>query len=136
MMPLMQPRREFSKLYCEHHDIDPSDYLLTLFKHALYPHARPLRWLLQWISPNYFRADYDFIHDVGRIRRFKDYELAVEEFICHPANRDNPLRTLLRIRVGSGRLRRIVRATMSQPAPGSPPVAVEATECTTQNSHA
>ncbi|MDF3058730.1 MAG: hypothetical protein K0R17_2945 [Rariglobus sp.] len=111
----MQPRQEFSKRYCERHGIDPSDYLLTVFRQALYPHARPFAWLLQQLSPNYFRADYDFIHDVGRIKRFKDYELAVEEFISHPSNRDNPLRTVLRIRVGSGRLRRIVRATMTQP---------------------
>lgn len=135
MMRAMQPRREFAKLYCEHHDIDTSDYLLTLFKRSLYPHARPLKWLLQWLSPNYFRADYDFVHDVGRIRRFKDYELAVEEFIYHPANRDNPLRTLLRIRVSSGRLRRIVRATMRQHAADST-ATVESTDCAAQNSHA
>lgn len=116
----MQPRREFSKLYCERHGIESSDYLSTVFKRALYPHARPLVWLLQWISPNYFRADYDFIHDVGRIKGFKDYELAVEEFVGHPGNRDNPLRTILRIRVGSGRLRRVVRATMIQPTSATP----------------
>lgn len=108
----MPPRREFSRLYCELHGIEPGDYLLTLFRQALYPHARPLAWLLQQLSPNYFHADYDFIHDVGRIKRFEDYELAVEEYVSHPANRDNPLRTRLKLRVGSGRLRRIVRGTM------------------------
>jgi hypothetical protein len=113
----MQPRHDFSKLYCARHDIHPGDYLRTVFRQALYPHARPLTWLLQLVSPEYFRADYDFIHDVGRIKRFKDYELAVQEFSTHPSNRDNPLRTILRIRVGSGRLRRIVRATMTSSVP-------------------
>ncbi|GEM_PF-3911617 len=120
----MQPSREFSLLYCELRGIDKSDYLRTLFKQALYPHARPCVWILQHIAPNFFRADYDFIYDVGRIRRFKDYELAVEEFVGHPANRDNPLRTLLRIRVGSSRLRRIVRAAMCSPQPAPEAVAL------------
>lgn len=115
MLPRMLPRREFSGLYCELQGIDKSDYLRTVFRQALYPHARPWVWLLQQIAPNFFRADYDFIYDVGRLRNFKDYELAVEEFVAHPANRDNPLRTLLRIRVGAGRLRRIVRATLNAP---------------------
>lgn len=119
----MQPRKEFAKLYCERHGIDSSDYLHAVFKHALYPQARPLVWLLRHLAPNFFRADYDFIYDVGCIKSFKDFELAVEEFVSHPANRDNPLRTLLRIRVGSGRLRRIVRATMSSSVPASPPAA-------------
>lgn len=114
-----RPRDEFRRLYCEQHAITPEDFPNHLFTRSLYPQARLLKLVLELSNPYFFRADYDFLHDVGRLRSFRDYEQSVVQFITHPYNHRDLLRKWLCLRISTTRMRGLVRQQLKPRGAGS-----------------
>ncbi len=105
----MTTKGDFRQVYCAHHGIKPDEYADHLLKRALYTHARVLKILIWLTNRNFFRADYDFLHEVGDLRRYRDFEQAVEGFIYHPWNTGNFFRSRLLLRISTTRVRKLVR---------------------------
>lgn len=83
----------------------------ALFWRSLYPHAKPVALLLGGYHSNFFNADREFITDVARLTRFRDFGEASYDFTLHADNR-RFARRWLRLRVSSHQLRRLVRTLL------------------------
>ncbi|HEY0945602.1 MAG TPA: hypothetical protein VGD81_10055 [Opitutaceae bacterium] len=103
--------KTFAELYCAAHALSAEEFAPVVLNRTLYPHARLFGWLVTLFHRRHFEADYDFVHDAGRLMRFRDFDLAVDEFLYHPGNRGF-WRRVARVRVSSQRLRRLVRETL------------------------
>lgn len=113
---------EFRQIYCAQNGIAREQYAEHFLLKALPVHARAFRSLLLLTRQNqdHFRSDFDFLNDVGSLRSYRDYRQSVEQFIGHPWNQRTVLRWILRLRVSTTRVRRIVRDQLkAQPAPQS-----------------
>jgi hypothetical protein len=100
--------RTFAEIYCEREKLAPVDLNCVLFFRTLYPHALLVVWLVRWLNPRFFIADYEFSEDVGNLRSLEDFSLALGSYIEHPANR-GLFRRRRRIRVSARRMLKIVR---------------------------
>jgi len=98
----------FIDLYCQQQGIDPGEFAPHLFQRALYPQARPLVGLLGFLRRDYFQADRFFIEDVARLQCYEDFHLVGVDYSQHHSNGWFP-RRVLRLRVSTERMRRIVR---------------------------
>lgn len=98
----------FAARFCAKHHIPPENYVDVALTYSLYPLARLMRPILVLLSSAYFTPDCDFIEDVGRITRLRDFESEVWAFFNHPKNRGF-LRNTLKLRVSAQRLRGLVR---------------------------
>ena len=112
----MRPK-SLAEMYCACTGIDKEDYLQTVFRHALYPHARLLVPLVRFLRREHFLSDYDFVNDVGSLLQFRDFDLAVSAYVNHPANR-GWLRHGVRLRVSVRRLRRVLLAALPRDVAG------------------
>jgi hypothetical protein len=102
---------DFRQVYCTQNAISESEYAEHLLVRALPAHARLFRaiTLVTFQRKNHFRADFDFINNIGCLRNYRDYRQSVDEYFVHPWNERNLLRGLLGLRVSTSRLREIVR---------------------------
>lgn len=98
----------FIDLYCQQQGIDAADFVAHIFERALYPQARPLTGLLGLIRRDYFQADRFFIDDVSRLQRYEEFHAIGVDYSQHHSN-GWFLRRVLRLRVSTERMRRIVR---------------------------
>ena len=98
----------FIDLYCQQHGIDAAEFGAHIFERALYPQARPLTGVLGLIRRDYFQADRFFIDDVSRMQRYEDFHAIGVDYSQHHSN-GWFLRRVLRLRVSTERMRRIVR---------------------------
>lgn len=106
------PRRaRFADLYCAHVGIRPEHFVADVYRRTLYPHACWLCFVPALLRANAYTADYDFISEVGEIRSYADYELAVEGFRFHPLNA-GWLRRFWRFRISVARMNRLVHAVL------------------------
>jgi hypothetical protein len=112
----MQEREDFKTLFCRHYDVKPENFAREMLKLTVYAHARWTIWIFSYLSGDYLEADYDFIDNVSRIRKFREYEQTVVEFFDHPMNQNNLFRQWFLIRVSSSRLRRLVREVLQTQA--------------------
>ncbi len=107
----MNPRHNFRQIYCTQNAISEAEYFEHILRRTLPPHGRAF-WAFSKLTlqyKNHFRADYDFLNDVGRLCRYCDLSQSVDEFISHPWNQRGLLRWVLRLRVSTSRVRRILR---------------------------
>lgn len=104
----------FADHYCALHSIRQDEFNLHLLKQALYPHARLVRPFLEFMRPNYFAADNDFVCDVALLTRYNELYDSCIEFVHHPENR-GLMRRMFRIRISTDRMRHIVRGTLREP---------------------
>jgi len=102
-----ESRETFAERYCARHGLEPTAFVNTVLRAALYPHARVLRWLLPWSS---LAVDRAFVDGVGRVRCAEDFHNEVRDFVEDPAGH-TWLRDVLHLRVSARRLRRLVRET-------------------------
>jgi hypothetical protein len=107
----MKPRT-FADIYCEREGLSPAAMRDVLLQRTLYPHARLIVGLGLRLVPRFFRADFEFIDDVGCIRNLQDFSLVLGGYIEHPTNRSF-LRRRLRLRISARRMLRIVRAVLA-----------------------
>jgi hypothetical protein len=112
----MQEREDFRTLFCRHYDVKPEDFAKEVLNRTVYTHARLPIWVCAVLSDDYLEADYDFIDNVSRIRKFREYQQTVVEFFDHPKNQNNLFRQWFLIRVSSSRLRRLVREVLQTQA--------------------
>lgn len=119
----------FAELYCARSRQPLAAFTPVVLRRCLRPHARLLRPVLEFAHPGFFDADVDFVSSVGNLTSLRDFSLERTNFHHHPGNR-NPLRSLLRLRISSARLRRLAEEAFAQargtsgPAPqGNPPPA-------------
>ena len=115
----MKRTDDFRYIYCTHHSIPLEAYTDHILKKALHPPARFFRILLRLGCEDYFRADLDFIHDVGCLRRFRDYDQCVHDFVSNPWNHDNLFRNVFGLRVSTTRVRRLLRELLKSSPGGS-----------------
>ena len=106
----MAPAHNFAELYCEQQGIPLSAYSRHIFHRALYPHGRPLTWLLNPDKSNYFEADRVFVQDVARLTRYEDFLDAGMYYNQHRTT-SRFLRRVLRLRISTGRMHKLVRQT-------------------------
>lgn len=109
---------DFRQVYCTQNAITEAEYAEHLLHRVLPPHARIFRAISLFTlqNRNHFRADFDFINDVGCLRNYRDYNQSVDEFVVHPWNKRTLLRGLLRLRVSTSRVRQIVREQLKNKA--------------------
>ena len=109
---------DFRQIYCSRNGISVSAYAEHLLQKALPLHARVFRKipLVSLLNKNYFRPDFDFINDIGCLRHYSDYSQSVDEFHVDPWTKRTLLRGLLRLRVSTNRVRRIVREELKPKA--------------------
>jgi len=105
--------KTFAELYCEKHALRPDKYERVVMHRALYPHARLLAPVVEFLWPQHFAADLDFVRSVARLRRYREFFFESEEFAHHPANRGF-WRLTCYVRISSRKLRRMVRSTLHQ----------------------
>jgi len=107
----MSTSTDFRQVYCTQNAISESEYAEHLLVRALPAHARLFRAisLFTFNNKNHFRADFDFINNIGCLRNYRDYSQSVDEFVVHPWNKRSVLRGLLKLRVSTSRVREIVR---------------------------
>lgn len=98
----------FADLYCRQQGIAPADFDRHVFHRVIYPHAKPLTWLLWLVRHDYFRADWAFIADVGRLSCYEDFFNTAMDFSQDHCN-GWYVRRVLRLRVSTERTRRLVR---------------------------
>lgn len=103
--------KTFAELYCEQNGLKPEQYEAVVLSRSLYLHARVLAPLVRALWSDHFAADIDFVRNVARLRRFREFAFESEEFAHHPANRGF-WRLTVNLRVSSRALRRLVRATL------------------------
>lgn len=100
--------------YCTHHAVQPHHFA----RHALY-RSLPLRAQLSYpllsIVPGFFDSDLEFIREVGRASSLRDFAIDAADFKLHPDN-SHPLRRLLKLRVSSRKLRRLLAASLAAPS--------------------
>ena len=103
---------DFAEKCCAHFGVPRERYVAVLLEHTLYPHARWLRPMLLIFAPDFFAADRDFLFGVGQLWRRRDFQVEVQDFHHHPANRGF-LRQGLRLRISVGRVQELVNATLA-----------------------
>lgn len=113
----------FAEKFCVQRGLDRKKYLDAVLQESLYPMARWLRPVLA-LRFGYFEGDREFISGVGLLTRSRDFDAEAADFLDHPSNRWFP-RRVLKLRVSTYRLRRIVREILrdgsSQPFKADPP---------------
>jgi len=107
----------FAECFCEKYDIPREKYARAVFNRVLYRRTHLFKWLIPWFMPNYFTADFDLIYGVENLRRLREYIPEVDRFNDHIANH-GWLRRAFCLRVSTGRLKRLIRETMSDRSPG------------------
>ena len=114
----MDTSSDFRQIYCSRNGITEADYAEHLLQKALPVHARAFRLFsfVMFQNKNHFRADFDFINNVGCLRHYRDYNQSVDEFFVHPWNQRTLLRGFLRLRVSTHRVRQIVREQLKTKA--------------------
>jgi len=119
----MEPKRDFRELYCEHHGLNIEQYPEHILRQSLYPHARGLAHVLRFVLilfyPHYFRADFEFLHDIGCMKHYRDFNQSARIYNFHPSNHRNVLRRFLKLRLSTKRIRRLVRCQLRSAAHSS-----------------
>jgi hypothetical protein len=107
---------DFKQRFCACCEVAPERYSRVVFAQALYPHARLLRPLIECLAPEFFAADREFVGDVGRLRRRRDFGGVADEF--HKAG-DNFrfLRRRLRLRASAARMKNLLVAVWCEEPP-------------------
>jgi hypothetical protein len=107
--PTMTDRPTVAEAYAARHGGAGEDRChQALFWRGLYLHAWPVALILGGYRADFFNADREFICDLARLTRFRDFGEAAYDFASHTDNR-RFTRRWLRLRVSSHRLRRQVR---------------------------
>lgn len=97
----------FAELFCARHNLSLEQFEEEVIARSIHYHATLLWRLINWVHPDYFTADRQFIRALADVRSLRDFRVESSAFTHHPANRGF-LRRMLKVRVSSGRLRRLI----------------------------
>jgi hypothetical protein len=95
---------DFAQKFCAHFEAAPGRYRSIALARALYPHARLLRPLLECFDSEFFAADREFVNEIGRLTRRRDFGVVADEFHKDSDN-FRFLRRKLRLRVSTARMK-------------------------------
>ena len=110
----MAQSKTFAVLWREHHPGADADFEDHLFWRCLTWHSLPLaKILIRW-RPDFFREDFEFLHEVGFARTTEEVVGDVNRFYGRNVRDRSFLRRRLSIRVSGTRL---LRAWHSLPGP-------------------
>lgn len=115
--------RTFLDLYCEKNNCSPEQFHRRVFRHCLYPHARPLAPLIHLFNFEFFAADRTLLLSVANAVTMKRVREEVRDYFWDSNNR-GWLRESLRIRMSGQRLRSLAREYLPESnsaAPFPPP---------------
>jgi len=104
-------RRTFAELFCEHYEVQPSDYPKAMLRRCVYRRALPFLPLLKLICRRHLEADLDLICGVGLLKRPEDLRGELADFFMNHENR-RFTRRALRLRISTRRVTREVRLLM------------------------
>jgi hypothetical protein len=93
--------------FCAHHRLEPERFVDSMFWRCLHRRAWLLVPLLRAFDPEYFQADYDLLHSVGKLTSAEQLEEELQDYYSHSGNYGY-LRRGLRLRVSVRRLAKIV----------------------------
>lgn len=102
-------RKDLAQRYCQKHAVAEADFaraVLLATLHAPYRWIAPL--LLAW-SPERFAVDLELINCCGQLKRRRDLEAELAEYVFDERNRGFWRRTL-RQRISTRRLRRLFKS--------------------------
>jgi len=94
----------FRERYCAHWQILSEQFEEHLLAHALYPHARVLRPVLQLLVRGYFLPDREFLRQVGNLRSRRLFHAEAAEFHATEVG-GKFLRRWFRLRVSAEKVR-------------------------------
>jgi hypothetical protein len=114
------PVKTFAQLYAAQHGLPAADVERNIFLRSLYPHARWVAPLIEFVAPLNFAADIDMISDVAQLTTAYDFPDEVHSHRHHPEGRRLG-RRLLFLRLSVGRLQRLVRDTFRAESDPPPP---------------
>lgn len=97
----------FAELFCARHHLSPEQFEEEVIARSIHFHATLLWRVINWVHPDYFTADRQFIRALADVTSLRDFRVESSAFTHHPANRGF-MRRMLKIRVSSGRLRRLI----------------------------
>ncbi len=112
----------FQELYCAKHGCSPEQFHRRVFRHCLYPHARPIAPLIRLLNYDFFAADRTLLLSVAEAVSMKRVREEVRDYFWDSNNR-GWMREALRIRMSGQRLKDLARQYLpeSSSVPPFPP---------------
>lgn len=105
------PSPTFAECFCAKYNVPREKYARAVFNRVLYRRTHLFKWLLLYLQPQFFAADFDLIYGVENMRRMKEFSAEVDRFNEHMANHGS-LRRVFGFRVSTTRLRMLMRETL------------------------
>jgi hypothetical protein len=106
--------RTFAELFCQRYHIPPQRYAPAMFRRCLHRRAWLLLPLARLLPGRFFAADYELIHEVGRLTRASGVSDELALYYRQPGNRGF-LRRRLRLRISGARVSRLVHRLFKPP---------------------
>jgi hypothetical protein len=101
-----------AEVFCAQHGVAPERCQHEIFHRTLYPWARLVAPLLNFLNPKHFVPDYEFVQGTARLRSREKLTDEIAYFGGHPGN-EGFLRQVLRLRISVRRMERLVEATFN-----------------------
>lgn len=101
---------EFRQLFSQKSGIAAEQFERKLFYKCLFRHALPFAWLLEKMSPNFFREDFEMLRDVATARNTDEVICELNRFYGRNARDKSFLRPLFYLRISGKRVLRIYRS--------------------------
>jgi hypothetical protein len=98
--------KSLAQLYAAQHGVPLDEVEREIFLRSLYPHARWLQPLIDWVAPLNFAADVDMVSEVAQLTDMSEFSLEVYAHQHHPAAGSIARRFFL-LRLSVGRLHRL-----------------------------
>jgi hypothetical protein len=101
---------EFRQLFSEQSGAAPDQFERKLFYKCLFRHALPFAWMLEKLSPNFFREDFEMLRDVATARNTEEVICELNRFFGRNARDKSFLRPTFYLRISGKRVLRIYRS--------------------------
>lgn len=114
--------RTFLAIYCEKHGCSADQFHQRVFRHCVYPHARPFVPFVRWLIDDFFIADRTLLANVAHAVTMKRIREEVRDYFWDSNNR-GWLRETLRIRMSGQRLKELAREYLPESSASTSPFA-------------
>ena len=101
---------EFRQLFSQKSGTAAEHFERKLFYKCLFRHALPFAWVLERLSPNFFREDFEMLRDVATARNTDEVICELNRFYGRNARDKSFLRPLFYLRISGKRVLRIYRS--------------------------
>jgi hypothetical protein len=101
-----------ASLYCNKYGVRPEQFVTSVFWRTLYARTWLFGLFIFLMAPGTFESDKDFIKQVGFVQTMQEYQ-EVENCFRRGFSHQSSLRSSLRLRVSTRRVRRIVQELLA-----------------------